>query len=69
MKVSEDARYISWRIVKHMWIVFVLLPVVLGKLLDSNLAGGTSAKRSLSALSILPDSFASLAPQFGVGHG
>ena len=25
----EDAREASWRIVKHMWIIFVLLPVVL----------------------------------------
>lgn len=29
-EVSEDARYISGRIVTHLWIIFVLLPVVLG---------------------------------------
>jgi hypothetical protein len=29
-EVSEDARYISGRIIKHLWIIFVLLPVVLG---------------------------------------
>jgi hypothetical protein len=29
LEVSEDARYISGRIVKHLWIIFVLLPVVL----------------------------------------
>ena len=29
-EVSENARYISGRIVKHLWIIFVLLPVVLG---------------------------------------
>jgi hypothetical protein len=27
-EVSEDARYISGRIVKHLWILFVLLPLV-----------------------------------------
>jgi hypothetical protein len=29
-EVSEDARYFSGRIVTHLWIIFVLLPVVLG---------------------------------------
>jgi hypothetical protein len=35
--ISADAKYIAWavdensdRIIKHMWIIFVLLPVVLG---------------------------------------
>jgi hypothetical protein len=28
--ISADARHISGRIVQHMWIIFVLLPVVLG---------------------------------------
>lgn len=31
-EVSEDARYISGRIVTHLWIIFVLLPVMLGVL-------------------------------------
>lgn len=26
--ISADARYISGRIVKHLWIIFVLLPLV-----------------------------------------
>jgi hypothetical protein len=30
---SQDALFASARIVKHMWIIFVLLPVVLGILL------------------------------------
>jgi len=29
-EVSADAEYVSGRIVKHLWIIFVLLPVVLG---------------------------------------
>ncbi len=29
-EVSADARYIAGKIVSHMWIIFVLLPVVLG---------------------------------------
>ena len=29
----EDAREASGRIVKHMWIIFVLLPIVLGILI------------------------------------
>lgn len=29
----EDAREAAGRIIKHMWIIFVLLPVVLGILL------------------------------------
>lgn len=28
--IDENAREASGRIVKHMWIIFVLLPVVLG---------------------------------------
>lgn len=31
-EVSADARFISSRIVKHMWIIGVLLPVVAGLL-------------------------------------
>lgn len=31
-EVSADARYISGRIVKHLWVIFVLLPVVAGLL-------------------------------------
>jgi hypothetical protein len=27
-EVSADARYIAGRIIKHLWIVFVLLPVI-----------------------------------------
>ena len=30
LDVSADAKYISGRIIKHLWIIFVLLPVVLG---------------------------------------
>ena len=29
-EVSADARYVAGKIVSHMWIIFVLLPVVLG---------------------------------------
>jgi len=29
-EVSEDARHIAGRIVKNLWIIFVLLPIVLG---------------------------------------
>jgi hypothetical protein len=29
-EVSADARYIASKIVSHMWIIFVLLPIVLG---------------------------------------
>jgi hypothetical protein len=29
-EVSADAQYIAERIIKHLWIIFVLLPVVLG---------------------------------------
>jgi hypothetical protein len=29
-EISADARHIAGRIVKHLWIIFVLLPVVLG---------------------------------------
>ncbi|MFY9560860.1 MAG: hypothetical protein WAQ52_11550 [Terriglobales bacterium] len=31
-EVSEDAQYIAGRIVKHLWIIIVLLPLVLGVL-------------------------------------
>jgi hypothetical protein len=31
-EVSADATYIAGRIIKHLWIIFVLLPVVLGVL-------------------------------------
>lgn len=31
-EVSADAKYIAGSIVKHLWIIFVLLPVVLGLL-------------------------------------
>lgn len=31
-EVSADARYIAGKIVSHMWIIFVLLPIVLGVL-------------------------------------
>jgi hypothetical protein len=31
--ISEDAKYIAGRIVKHLWIIFVLLPFVLALLL------------------------------------
>jgi hypothetical protein len=30
--ISADARYISGRIVKHLWIIFVALPFVLAVL-------------------------------------
>jgi hypothetical protein len=29
-EVSADARHIAARIIKHLWIIFVLLPIVLG---------------------------------------
>ncbi len=29
-EVSADAEHIAGRIIKHLWIIFVLLPVVLG---------------------------------------
>ena len=29
-EISADAQHIAGRIVKHLWIIFVLLPVVLG---------------------------------------
>ena len=32
-EVSADARYIAGRIVKHLWIIFVALPFVLGILI------------------------------------
>jgi RNA polymerase subunit RPABC4/transcription elongation factor Spt4 len=32
-EVSADAKYISGRLVKHLWIIFVLLPLVAGLLL------------------------------------
>ena len=32
-EVSADAQHIAGKIVKHMWIIFVLLPVVLAILL------------------------------------
>ena len=28
--ISADAQFIAGKIVKHLWIIFVLLPVVLG---------------------------------------
>jgi hypothetical protein len=31
-EVSADARHIAGKIVSHMWIIFVLLPIVLGVL-------------------------------------
>ena|SRR5882724_6250628 len=31
-EVSADAKHIAARIIKHLWIIFVLLPVVLGVL-------------------------------------
>jgi hypothetical protein len=31
-EVSADAKHIAGRIIKHLWIIFVLLPVVLGVL-------------------------------------
>ncbi|MGO8793534.1 MAG: hypothetical protein ACLQLC_01825 [Candidatus Sulfotelmatobacter sp.] len=31
-EISADAQHIAGRIVKHLWIIFVLLPVVLGVL-------------------------------------
>ena len=31
-EISEDARYIAGRIVKHLWILFFLLPVAIGLL-------------------------------------
>jgi hypothetical protein len=32
--ISEDARYIAGRIVKHLWIIFVVLPFVLAILYE-----------------------------------
>jgi hypothetical protein len=32
-EVSADARYIAGRIVMHLWILFVLLPIIIGILL------------------------------------
>ena len=31
-EVSADAKHIAGRIIKHLWIIFVLLPIVLGVL-------------------------------------
>jgi hypothetical protein len=31
-EISADARYVAGRIVKHLWILFVFLPVILGLL-------------------------------------
>ena len=33
-EISADARHISGRIVTHLWIIFVLLPMVLGILFE-----------------------------------
>jgi hypothetical protein len=32
-QISADAQFIAGKIVKHMWIIFVLLPVVLAILI------------------------------------